>query len=289
MKTKTSPFGALPRQNKRVSMRGGELGHRSKKQDARTRRRRSGPGLIGERVALAMDIRTLQFPFLYNIEKFLPFKKKFTIDAYFRAIHPDYIIDYIRWAEAVYRCATTELKAVIQPLKQNYRITIPMKLLDGNYHWMLMDCMALQFDKDNNIITHLNTYTVVRPYRVGENTPLVGNISGENFDDEKWNNLLWKMYFTRKPFVLTAEQSKIVEALVHNTELSNSEIAELLDKKKNTIDAQNKQILERARASFITESFENVREVVCFLKTMEFFNDDYFMAFEHGNTFQVSW
>ena len=229
--------------------------------------------------ALSMDIRTLNFPFVYNIEKFLPFKNNFTIDAYFRAIHPDYIIDYIRWAEATYSCILTDLRSIAEPLKHNYRITIPMKLLDGKYHWLLMNCVSLQLDKHQNIITHLNTYTVVRPFQEGENTPLVGNLSGENLDEVKWNLILTNMYCQRQPFVLTPEQNKIVELLINNTTLSNAEIAELLHKKKNTIDAQNKQILERARTAFTDEHFENIKEVVSYLKNMQCYNESFFATY----------
>ena len=48
-----------------------------------------------------------------------------------------------------------------------------------------------------------------------------------------------------------------------------------LNKKKNNIDIQNKQILERARESFRNENFENVRDGIVFLKDIQFFGDDY--------------
>ena len=229
--------------------------------------------------ALSMDIRTLEFPFVHNIEKFLFFKNKFTIDTYFRAIHPDYIIDYIRWAEAIYSCILTDLRSILEPLKHNYRITIPMKLLDGKYHWLLMNCVTLQLDNHQNIITHLNTYTVIRPFQEGEKTPLVGNLSGDNLDEKKWNTALLDMYSRRKPFILTPEQNKIVELLIKKSTLSNAEIAELLNKKKNNIDAQNKQILERARASFTDEYFGNIKEVIVYLKNMEFYNESFFATY----------
>ena len=169
--------------------------------------------------ALSMDIRTLKFPFVHNVDNFLSCKNNFTIDTYFRAIHPEYIIDYVKWAEAVYSCISSDLRLIAEPLKQNYRITIPMKLLDGNYHWLLMDAVALQFDSNNNVISHLNTYTVLRPFIKGEQTPLIGNLSGPGIDEEIWNETLLNLYFTRKPFILTPEQNKIVEVLIKSTNL----------------------------------------------------------------------
>ncbi len=230
------------------------------------------------RYFFVMDIRTSKIKFEYNMEKFLPYKKKYTVDDSFKATHPDYLLEVLMWAETTFRYVTTELKLSqnFKPMEQHYRVTIPIKMKDGKYHWMLQDTSPLQFDKNNNVVTVMNTFTMVRPFITGEKIPLMGTLYDENFDQIEWNQAFWKMFFLHKPFVLTPEQDKIIEILTQNSDLSNTEIAEKLNKKKNTIDIQNKQILDRARESFKNEKFENVREVVSFLKSVQFFSDGYF-------------
>lgn len=227
-----------------------------------------------------MDVCKSSIIFQYNMEKFLPFKKNYTVDDSFKATHPDYLVELLRWAETTFRYVATELKASqnFKPMEQHYRVTVPMKMKDGKYHWMLQDTSPLQFDKNNNVVTVMNTFTMVRPFITGEKIPLMGTLYDDNFDQIEWNQSFWKMFFLHKPFDLTPEQNKIIEVLTLNSDLTNSEIAEKLNKKKNTIDIQNKQILERARESFKYETFENVREVVDFLKSVQFFGDDYFAS-----------
>lgn len=219
-----------------------------------------------------LDIRSMKHTYMLNVEKFLTLKNNnFSVDATFRAIHPDYLVENLQWAETTFRYVTTELKFSegFKPLQQYYRIQVPMKLLDNNYHWLMMECSPLQLDKNNNVITVLISYTVLRPFVKGEKTLVMGTLYDENFENKPGlNYAFWKTYFVRKPLVLTLEQNKIIDLLIEDISRTNADIADLLQKKKNTIDIQNKQILERARLSFQNETFDNVRDVVEFMKSM---------------------
>lgn len=62
------------------------------------------------------------------------------------------------------------------------------------------------------------------------------------FEVKEWTQNVWKDFFTHSPFELTPEQERIIEALGQNNTLTNTEIAQLLNKKKNTIDVQNKHL-----------------------------------------------
>lgn len=221
-----------------------------------------------------LDIRTMKHTYMLNVEKFLISKNNnFTVDATFRAIHPDYLIENLHWAETTFRYVTTELKFTegFKPLQQYYRIQLPMKLIDNNYHWLMMECSPLQLDKDNNVITVLISYTMLRPFIKGEKIHIMGTLYDENFENKsELNYAFWKTVYVRKPLELTPEQNKIIDLLCEDPSRTNGEIADLLNKKKNNIDVQNKHILERARKSFQNETFENVRDVVEFMKSINF-------------------
>ena len=221
-----------------------------------------------------LDIRTMKHTYMLNVGKFLTQKNNnFSVDSTFRAIHPDFLIENLQWAESTFRFVTTELKFTegFKPLQQYYRIQVPMKLIDGNYHWMMMECSPLQLDRDKNVITVLISYTMLRPFVKGEKTVVMGTLYDNDFEKKsELNYAFWKTYFVRKPLVLTPEQNKIIDLLIQDTTRTNSHIAYLLQKKKNTIDIQNKQILERARTSFQNEKFESVRDVVEFMKAKNF-------------------
>lgn len=229
---------------------------------------------LNTRFVIAANNKTLKIMFHHNADKFLHFKEPFTVENYFRMIHLDYLEEYLKWGDMVYSYAEN-IRESLAPLKQNYRITFPMKLKSGVYHWVLMEAYPLQLDANNNLIAHLNIYTILSEYNPKEKFPLVGDIWDNNERHDDWSHELWKKVNIHRAFILTPQQSRIVNLLKDNLELNNAEIAEQLGKKKNTIDVQNKQILSRARDCYPGQKFQNIKDLVLFLKEMEFFQEQF--------------
>ena len=100
---------------------------------------------------------------------------------------------------------------------------------------------------------------------------MTGRIYNNGYEVKDWTQTVWKDFFTIRPFELTPEQSRIVKILNENIELSNLKIAQALNKQKNTIDVQNKQILARAREAFPNQPFETIKDVVRFLREIGYF------------------
>ena len=224
--------------------------------------------LMSNRFAVAANIKIMDVIWHFNVDKFFKYNKPLTLQKYFFKVHPEYLTDYIRWGQASYMYAL-EIKDYLQPFKQMTRITLPLKLKDGKYYWVLQEAMPLQFDENKNIISNINLYTILRPFEKKEELPFVGYIWDDGFKHEEWTKVLWKIYFTRQPFVLSTEQNRIVELLAKNPNYTNIEIANSFGKQKNTIDIQNKQILAKARQSFPNHPFDSVRDVVRFLADMK--------------------
>ena len=233
--------------------------------------------LMQTRFAIAANNKNSEVIYHHNLEKFVAFKKQFTINAYFRLIHLDYVGDYIKWGEMVYQYADS-MREVLAPMKQNFRITIPLKLIDGHFHWVLMEAYPLQMDRDNNMISHLNIYTVLSRFDAKVYVPLVGDIWYNNTQQQDWTHDLWKKVATHRAFILTPTQSQIVAVLNQNMDFSNAEIALALNKTKNNVDIQNKLILARARETFGSQYFTTIKDVVKFLQEMQFFQEQIYKA-----------
>ena len=107
-----------------------------------------------------------------------------------------------------------------------------------------------------------------------EDVVIIGRFYNNGFEIKEWTQTVWKDFFTKETFELTKEQRRIVEVLHKNIELSNLEIAATLGKMKNTIDAQNKQIIARAKGSFPNHEFATVKDVVRFLREIGYFQED---------------
>ncbi len=126
------------------------------------------------RFSFVFNIKSVKLTHHNNVGKFMS-KENIGLEEFFFKVHPDYMADYLRWGEAIYSYAQ-ELKAKIQPLLQTYRITIPIKLKDGKYHWVLQESMAFQLDSEKNMVSHLNIYSVARPFDAKEKIPLIGDL-----------------------------------------------------------------------------------------------------------------
>jgi hypothetical protein len=244
--------------------------------------------LMANSFAVAMDLKSTEPFFEMNMDKYLDYKGAFTVEKYFWAVHLDYLEEYLKWTQSIYLYAI-ELKGVLRPMQQSFRLAVPLKLKNVGYHWVLMQAFPLQMDKDNNMVSHLNIYTPLRPFDPKEKIPLIGDLWDKHARQEEWTQGLWRNVFTTQAaFVITPAQRSILEVLKDEPELTNAQIAERLGKGKNTVDVQNKQILARARDCFPLHSFETVRDVAALLKELAFFEQQ-FLQQGDGNEKQGAW
>lgn len=228
--------------------------------------------LMLNRFAIAARLKPNEVIYQHNTELYLGVTKRLTIEAYYRLIHLDYLEDYLKWGEIIYQYAA-KMRDFLEPMRQCFRITFPMRLYDKQYFWVLMEAYPLQMDADKNMVAHLNIYTVLNRFIPNEKIPLVGDVWDNNALNEDWTHEIWKKYTTHRAFVLTPAQSEIVAVLNQNLDLTHAQIAEQLGKSKNTIDIQTKQILARARDAFDNQYFTTVRELVQFLQAIQFFQE----------------
>ena len=228
--------------------------------------------LMQNRFAIAANNKIGAVVYHFNLDKYVTSSLGFGINAYYRLIQIDYLEDYIKWGEMVYQYAD-KMRDVLAPMKQSFRISIPMKLKDGHYHWVLMEAYGLQFDAQNNLISHLNIYTILSRFNEKEKIPLVGDMWDSNAKQQDWTHELWKKVVTHRAFVLTHAESQIVEELNKNSHLTNEEIGVILNKSKFTIDGQSKKILARARDAFGNQFFMTTKDVVQFLQERAFFQE----------------
>jgi hypothetical protein len=228
--------------------------------------------MMEQKFALVLNVKTFQSDFELNVTKYIDCKKGYEADKFLYSMHPDFLEDYLKYARASYKFAD-ENKHLLSPLAQCARSTIPLKLKDGRYYWVLQEAIPFELDAQNNMLTHLNIYTILRPMEDGEKVSVISRLYNNGFEVTEWAQMIWKDFFTSRSFELTPEQKRIVESLNNNIEQSNIEIAQSLSKQKNTIDIQNKQILARAREAFPNHTFVHIKDVVRFLREIDYFNN----------------
>lgn len=218
---------------------------------------------------------SIDLPYHVNVIEKLPVQREFfNADIYLQLVHPHYFRQYLEWAWAGYRYIDKKSKrGELEPFNVYFCISFPIKMRNGKYHWTRMEVCPLQVDKDHNMITHLNRYTVLEPYDEKPEKPLIGEIWDENFLNENWTKELGReKFFHLSVFVLTPVQRQIVDIFYQNPGYTNRDVAAALNKKLNTIERHNKDILAEAKESFPNFDDLKIKTVKKFARFLHDYN-----------------
>jgi hypothetical protein len=161
--------------------------------------------------------------------------------------------------------------------KFSFRTRLPMRCSDGRIYWILQETYALELDKNNNMISHINNYTISHLFNEKEPT----DIMAEFFCDGSYLDDLNKMYtenrYAIKPFLLAPAQKEILHFFYNNQDATRKLCAKELKYPLNTIkkyisDSQRKHgIIDMAKASFPQIPIHNLKDVVAFLDKIGWF------------------
>jgi hypothetical protein len=219
--------------------------------------------------------------FAFNVDKYLGLKDDFDLMIFLSYIDDgsyswNYLKDYLSWAKCAYSFAKKTFKD-IDTDKFAYKIRIPMRCSDGRVYWVLQEVRPLETDKDNNLISHINTYTISNLYK--EKLP-IGLIGEFYFDDEyqdEWNKTIAESRFSIKPFMLSATQKDILFYFYKHSNATIKSCAIELKYPVNTLkkyisDSQRKQgIIDMAKVSFPKIPISTLKDVVTFLERIGWF------------------
>lgn len=215
-----------------------------------------------------------------GVKENLPLPRgKFRDIDYLQLVHPDYMIDYLEWAQACYtfvdglsRIGQMEIR------RTSYRLTFPILRKDGEYWWVRMGVTTLQLDASNNVITHLNSYTFISPFDDNEiPRPLIGEIWGEAPKAliENYTRELRKQKSLLRLFQVTDTEMDILKISSRHPNYKSADIASMLNKKTNTIERHRRNIIAKAKDAFpIFHDRQRltIKEIAQLLKSQSYFD-----------------
>ena len=149
-----------------------------------------------DRVYLVVDFRKNDITFTHNTEGVLGIKN-LTLEKFSHRIHPDYVGEYMNWAIAAYRLASQK---AFEPIKERYRILLPIQLSSKKYYWFMQDSVALQVDENGKVVSHLNYLDIVRPFHPDEKLSLKATIFDGIREMEDWVAQMNHYKFSVQPF-----------------------------------------------------------------------------------------
>jgi hypothetical protein len=219
--------------------------------------------------------------FAFNVDKYLGLEGDFDLMTFLSYIDDgsytwNYLKDYLSWAKCAYTFAKNSFKN-LDPDKFAYKIRMPMRCTDGRYYWVLQEVRPLETDQNNNLISHINTYTISNLYKEKYQVGLVGEFYFDDTYHDEWNKTIAESRFLIKPFMLTPTQKDILHFFHKNPDATIKSCAIELRYPINTIkkyisDSQRKHgIIDMAKVSFPEIPISNLKDVVAFLEKIGWF------------------
>lgn len=214
--------------------------------------------------------------YVFNIEKYLNIPSPVTLDNYFALIKEEYLSDYLCWGIAAYKYGI-KIKEYLEPLNLIYRIRIPLKLKDGCYYWVLQESSPLQFDKNNIMYSHLNSYTITERYVERSYVGVTGEMYYNDIYHEKFTKDIFNSMLSKKAFILSPPQIEIVKYFRLNPSGTVKGCAESMKYPLNTIkkyisNSQLKSgIIDKAKLSFPDQNIKSLKDTVSLLSRIGWF------------------
>ena len=213
--------------------------------------------------------------FSFNVDKCLGLEGAFDLMTFHSYIQDGvsgwhYLRDYLSWGKVGY-LFFREITKYDDIQKYSFKTRLPMRCVDGRIYWVLQESWPLEFDEKNNMISHINNYTITQLYNEKMPVELVAEFYCEGYYSEKWNKMYNENRYAVKPFVLSPAQREILHFYYHNHKGTILQCANFLKYRHNTLkkyisNSQHKSgILDKAKISFPQIPIQKLNDVVNFL------------------------
>jgi hypothetical protein len=209
--------------------------------------------------------------FAHNIDKYLGLKSPFNLMEFFSFINDgsgnwDYLSDYLAWAKSTYSFVKRNLKGT-DLYNIAFKIRMPMHCADGQVYWIQQESRFLEIDKNDNLISHVNSYVIGNHYNEKSPIGLQAELFFNESYQEEWSKTIAENRFSIKPCYFYKNPSATVKACADDLSYPLNTI------KKYISDSQRKQgIMDMAKVSFPSIKISKLKDVVAYLDKIGWFN-----------------
>ncbi len=220
--------------------------------------------------------------FNHNTENYLDLPSNYSLLDFFKCVNngtetTSFLEDYLLWARAAYILSE---RIISDNCNKNlaYKIRIPMKLRDGYVYWVQQDSRPFEFDRNNHMVSHLNSYTVICRYHETQPHGLLAEIYYNELINDDMSKLISEIRFNIQPFMPTVTQRDVLNYFHKYPNATVNGCANELKYPLNTIkkyisDSQRKKgIMDMARSSFPAINITKLKDVVVFLDKIGWYN-----------------
>lgn len=191
-------------------------------------------------------------------------RKLSSVKDFFKRIHPDYVLPYLRWRTAAYNLILTQ-NMTVDPLHAVFRAQLPVQLHDGQYFWFYLNTTIVQVDAEGRIVTNLQTFYRESKWSPRNQRPLEAHIQIRDAAD----NELDRQLVGQVALALLDEFTDAELDLLSFYAAGKKTEAVLQEKgwTRHTLHEYNANLLRKAKGIFVYD-FKNARDFAeyCFEK-----------------------
>ena len=205
-----------------------------------------------------------------------PFETRITNKDFFRCIHITYFAPFLLYARFGYELAANIKTTPENIFNASYQIMVPLKFPKRKSHeWYIQHIYPLTLceTETNDVISHINIYELEKECLVLENnaidnrfveaTLMQDNKIHMDFQDYLKTNM---SSYIEKAFKTQDNKWQMIQLLIDNPKLSNTELGEKLFLGIETINSYNYDIKKEIKR-LLGYDFRTLKEAVSALKT----------------------
>lgn len=179
-----------------------------------------------------------------------------SVKDFFKQVHPDYIVPFLRWRTAAYSLILHD-RMVVTPLEAVFRIALPLQVVDGQYLWFYMNSTIVQVDSEGRIVTNLQTF-----YREGKWSPrtlrpLEASIHIRNVTDSSLDEQLAAQLSLQVIDEFTDAELDLLT--LYAASKTTEQVRQEKSWSRHTLHEYNANLLRKAKALFVYD-FRNARD-----------------------------
>ncbi len=179
-----------------------------------------------------------------------------SVKDFFRQVHPDYVLPYLRWRTAAYDLILKQ-DVAMNPLQAVFRAPLPMLLADGQYFWFYMNTTIVQVDSEGRIVTNLQTFYRESKWSPRNMRPLEAHIQIRNVSDNELDQQLKARMALHLLDEFTDAELDILA--LYASGKSTDDVLREKGWSRHTLHEYNANLLRKAKALFVYD-FKNARD-----------------------------
>lgn len=180
----------------------------------------------------------------------------FTVKDFYRIIHQDYLLPYLRWRGAAYDLIFSKTFQ-IDSLAVSFRLPLPLQVAGSEFHWFNMNSTIVQVDREGRLVSNLQTFYREGKWSARNLRPMEASLDVKDIALKDLEGRLISQLSLQLIDEFTDAELDVLS--LYAKEKSAEEVLAAKGWTRNTLHEYNANLLRKAKKLFVYD-FRNARD-----------------------------